>query len=96
MTDREWQCLWKYTRVGSNASRAATIVYGGTPISMRVKGYKKRVKLKRILDVIDGKTGQSLVRTPDESRTHREGTEQIEREVDAYLNAQEFSTALVG
>ena len=53
LTDREWKWLWEFTRVGSYASQAARIVYGGTPISIRVKGHKKKVKLKPILDKID-------------------------------------------
>jgi hypothetical protein len=53
LTDREWKWLWEYTRTGSNASQAAKIAYGGTPISVRVKGHKKKVKLNPILDKID-------------------------------------------
>ncbi len=52
LTDREWKWLWEYTRTGSNASQASRIAYGGTPISVRVKGHKKKVKLKPILDKI--------------------------------------------
>jgi len=75
LTDREWKWLWEYTRTGSNASQAAKIAYGGTPISVRVKGHKKKVKLKPILDKIDKIWDQFLVKEID----------QIEREVDAYL-----------
>ena len=53
LTDREWRWLWEYTHTGSNASQAARIVYGGTPISVRVKGHKKKVKLKPYLDRVD-------------------------------------------
>jgi predicted transcriptional regulator of viral defense system len=53
LTEREWQWLWEYTRTGSNASQAARIAYGGTPISVRVKGHKKKVKLKSMLGRID-------------------------------------------
>ncbi len=74
LTDREWQWLWEYTRTGSNASQAARIAYGGTPISVRVKGHKKKVKLKPILDRISDKWNDM---TKD--------VDQIEREVDAYL-----------
>jgi hypothetical protein len=74
LTDREWKWLWEYTRIGSNASQAARIVYGGTPISVRVKGHKKKVKLKPILDRISGKWND-LTKDVD----------QIESEVDAYL-----------
>ena len=75
LTDREWKWLWEYTRTGSNASQAARIAYGGTPISVRVKGYKKKVKLKPILDRIDKIWDQFLVKE----------ISQIEREVDTYL-----------
>ena len=75
LTDREWKWLWEYTRTGSNASQAARIVYGGTPISIRVKGHKKKVKLKPILGRIDKIWDQFLVKE----------ISQIEREVDAYL-----------
>jgi predicted transcriptional regulator of viral defense system len=53
LTDREWKWLWEYTRSGSNASQAARVAYGGTPISVRVKGHKKKVKQKPFLDRID-------------------------------------------
>jgi len=75
LTDREWKWLWEYTRTGSNASQAARIVYGGTPISIRVKGHKKKVKLKPILGRIDKIWDQFLVKE----------ISQIEREVDTYL-----------
>jgi len=50
------------------------MVYGGTPISVRVKGHRKRVKLEPILDKISDKWND-LTKDID----------QIEREVDAYL-----------
>ena len=74
LTDREWKWLWEYTRTGSNASQAARIAYGGTPISVRVKGRKKKIKLKPILDKILNKWND-LTKDVD----------QIEREMDAYL-----------
>ena len=74
LTDREWKWLWEYTRTCSNASRAARVVYGGTPISVRVKGHRKKVKLEPILDKISDKWND-LTKDID----------QIEREVDAYL-----------
>ena len=74
LTDREWKWLWEYTRTGSNASQAARIAYGGTPISVRVKGHEKKVKLKAILDRISDKWND-LTKDVD----------QIEREVDVYL-----------
>ena len=75
LTDREWTWLWEYTRTGTNASQAARVAYGGTPISGRVKGHKKKVKLKPFLDRIDRIWDQFLVKE----------ISQIEREVDAYL-----------
>ena len=74
LTDREWRWLWEYTRTGSNASQAARVVYGGTPISVRVKGHKKKVKLKPILDRVSAKWNDL-----------KKDVDQIEREVDAYL-----------
>jgi uncharacterized protein with von Willebrand factor type A (vWA) domain len=74
LTEREWRWLWEYTRTGSNASRAARVAYGGTPISVRVKGHKKKVKLKPILEKVSDKWSD-LTKDVD----------QIEREVDAYL-----------
>ena len=74
LTEREWTWLWEYTRTGSNASQAARVAYGGTPISVRVKGHKKKVKLEPILDRISDKWNDP---TKD--------VDQSEREVDAYL-----------
>ena len=75
LTEREWTWLWEFTRTGSNASQAARVAYGGTPISVRVKGHKKKVKLKPFLDRIDRIWDAFLVKEID----------QVEREVDAYL-----------
>jgi hypothetical protein len=75
LTDREWRWLWEYTRTGSNAREAARIAYGGTPISVRVKGHNKKVKLKPILDRIYKIWDQFLVKE----------ISQIEKEVDIYL-----------
>jgi len=75
LTKREWTWLWEYTRTGSNASQAASIAYGGTPISVRVKGHRKKVKLKPFLDRIDRIWDHWLVKE----------ISQIEREMDAYL-----------
>ena len=72
--DREWRWLWEFTRTGSNASHAARVAYGGTPISVQVKGHKKKVKLKPILDKVLDKWNDMT-----------KGVNQIEREVDAYL-----------
>ncbi len=54
-------------------------------MSVRMKGYKKRLKLKPMLDVIDRKWWQSFVRTPDGHLRRGKDVEQIEREVDTYL-----------
>jgi hypothetical protein len=85
LTDREWRWLWEYTRTGSNASQAARVVYGGTPISVRVKGHKKKLKLKPILDRIDKIWDQFLVKKPDGHLSMGKDTDQLEREMDAYL-----------
>jgi predicted transcriptional regulator of viral defense system len=84
LTDREWKWLWEYTRTGSNASQAARIAYGGTPISVRVKGHKKKVKLKPILDKIDKIWDGLLEIGPDRWEWKKTGDE-VDREVDAYL-----------
>ena len=82
LTEREWKWLWEYTRLGSNASQAARMVYGGTPISVRVKGHKKKVKLRPFLDRIDRIRDQLLLRKSD---GQAKKANQIEREQDAYL-----------
>ena len=84
LTDREWKWLWEYARTESNASRAARIAYGGTPISVRVKGHKKKVKLKPILDKIDKIWDGLLEMSPDGWEWKKTGDE-VDREVDAYL-----------
>lgn len=63
--DDEWRWFWEFTRTMSNASRVARVVYGGTPMSVRVKGDKKKVNLKPILDTINRKLNQWLIRAPD-------------------------------
>ena len=85
LTEREWNWLWEYTRKGSNASQAARIVYRGTPISVRVKGHKKKVKLKPILDKLDKIWDQFLVKKPDGQLFLAKKTDQLEREMDTYL-----------
>ncbi len=73
------------SRTGSNASQAVRIAYGTTPISVRVKGHKKKEKLKPFLDRIEKLWNQFLVRKPDGHLSIGKDTDQIEREVDAYL-----------
>ena len=75
LTEKELAWLFEYVRSMENASQAARIAYGGTPISVRVKGHNKKVKLKPILDKIYKIWDQFLVKEID----------QIECEVDAYL-----------
>ena len=75
LTEREWVWLWEFTRTGSNASHAARVAYGGTPRSVRVKGHKKKVKLKPFLDRVDRIWDQFLVKE----------SSQLERETDVYL-----------
>ncbi len=76
LTDREWKWLWEYTRTGSNASQAARVAYSGTPISVRVKGHKKKEKLKSILDRINKIWDDGFL---------KKQSEEIERQVDTYL-----------
>jgi hypothetical protein len=84
LTDREWKWLWEYTRTGSNASQAPKVVYGGTPISVRVKGHKKKVKLRPILDRID-KIWDGLLEIGADGWEWKKTGDEVEREVDAYL-----------
>jgi hypothetical protein len=85
LTNREWKWLWVYTRTGINAGRTARIAYGGTPISIRVKGHKKKVKLKPILDKID-KIWDGLLEIGPDGWKWKKTSDEVDREVDAYLN----------
>ncbi len=85
LTDREWKWSWEFTRTGSNANEAARVAYGGTPISVRIKGRKKKVKLKPFLDRIGKIWDQFLVKKPDGHLSLGKNINQIEREVDTYL-----------
>ena len=85
LTEREWRWLWEYTHTDCNASQAARVAYGGTPISVRVKGHKKKVKLKPFLDRIDKIWDQFLGKTLHGHLFIAKNTDQIEREHDAYL-----------
>jgi len=76
LTERQWKWLWEYTRPDGNASQAARVVYGGTPMSIRVKGYKMGVKLELILDKINKIWWDGLSTKP---------SDEIDREVDAYV-----------
>jgi len=86
LNEKELVWLFEYVRSMENASQAARVAYGGTPISVRVKGHKKKVKLKPILDEIYKIWDQFLGRKPDGQLFIAKQTDQIEREVDAYLN----------
>ena len=48
--DRAW--LRVYCRTRGNATEATRVVCGGTPISCRVKGHKRRTRLSPIIDDI--------------------------------------------
>jgi hypothetical protein len=74
LTEKDLEWLYAYLRSNENSSAASRAVLSGTPISVRVKGHKKKVKLKPILDKISDKWND-LTKDID----------QIEREVDAYL-----------
>jgi len=74
LTEKEIAWLFEYVRSMENASQAARVAYGGTPISVRVKGCRKKAKLKPIIDKISDKWND-LTKDID----------QIEHEVDAYL-----------
>jgi len=77
LTERELAWLFEYVRSMENASQAARVAYGGTPISVRVKGHKKKVKLKPILDDIYKIWEDGFL---------KKRVDEIEGEVDAYLN----------
>ena len=50
LRDKEIEWLKAYFQSGGNASEATRAVYGGTPLSCRVKGHKR---LRRLTPVID-------------------------------------------
>ena len=77
LTERELAWLFEYVRSMENASQAARVAYGGTPISVRVKGHKKKVKLKPILDDIYKIWEDGFL---------KKRVDEIEGELDAYLN----------
>jgi hypothetical protein len=84
LTEKEIAWLFEYVRSMENASQAARMVYGGTPISVRVKGHKKKVKLKPILDRID-KIWDGLLEVDPDGWEWKKTGEEVDREVDAYL-----------
>lgn len=51
-TEREKVWIREYFRSGFNTTQAVRLVYGGTPSSCRVKGWRKRRKFEAILEEI--------------------------------------------
>lgn len=51
-TERQKVWIREYFRSAFNATAAARVAYGGTPISCRVKGWRKRTKFEAILKVM--------------------------------------------
>ena len=96
LTEREWRWLWEYTHTDCNASQAARVAYGGTPISVRVKGHKKKVKLKPFLDRVNRIWDQLLLKKPDGRLSIGKEISQIEREQDAYLKRLRRTTVKNG
>jgi hypothetical protein len=86
LTDKELAWLFEYVRSMENASQAARVAYGGTPISVRVKGHKKKVKLRPILDRIDKIWDGLLEMGPD---GWKKTSDEVEGEVDRYLKRLE-------
>ncbi len=76
LTERQRKWLWEYTRPNGNASKAARIVYGGTPISVRVNGYKMGVELEPILNRIDKICWDGL---------STKSWDEMDRDTDAYI-----------
>ena len=52
LTDREKTWIKEYFKAYGNATEAARKVYGGTPASCRVKGFRKAQKFKGIIHEI--------------------------------------------
>ncbi len=52
LTEKEWNWIRYYFLFRANASRASRDVYGGTPASVRVKGWRKKKKFTAILGEI--------------------------------------------
>src|SRR5512143_3297436 len=55
LTEKERAWLRVYGQTMGNATEATRVVCGGTPLSCRVKGYKRRIRLSPIIDDILGR-----------------------------------------
>ena len=55
LTEKDKAWLRVYCATKGNATKATRIVCGGTPLSGRVKGYKRRTRLSPIIDDILGR-----------------------------------------
>ena len=55
LTEKDKALLRVYCATKGNATKATRIVCGGTPLSGRVKGYKRRTRLSPIIDDILGR-----------------------------------------
>jgi len=55
LTEKDKAWLGVYCATKGNATKATRIVCGGTPLSGRVKGYKRRTRLSPIIDDILGR-----------------------------------------
>ncbi len=52
LTEKDKAWLRVYCATKGNATEATRVVCGGTPLSCRVKGYKRRIRLSPIIDDI--------------------------------------------
>ena len=55
LTEKDKAWLRVYCKTRGNATEATRVVCGGTPLSCRVKGYKRRTRLSPIIDDILGR-----------------------------------------
>ena len=55
LTEKDKAWLRVYCKTKGNATEATRAVCGGTPLSCRVKGYKRRIRLSPIIDDILGR-----------------------------------------
>ena len=55
LTEKDKAWLRVYCATKGNATEATRVVCGGTPLSCRVKGYKRRTRLSPIIDDILGR-----------------------------------------
>ena len=52
LTEKDKAWLRVYCKTRGNATEATRVVCGGTPLSCRVKGYKRRIRLSPVIDDI--------------------------------------------